>query len=267
MKARAYAKINLSLDVLGKREDGFHELNSVMGQVSLFDELVFERDAKVILEGGVKDDIILKAVLRLRELFDIKEGVRIIIKKNIPVAAGFGGGSADAAAALKALNELWGLGLSMEALARIGSKIGADVPFCIVGGSCFVSGKGENVERLSMPEMGVVLVSPGYEISTKKAYEELDRKGHEKGYSSLKLRDMKDVKDIAAGLHNDFIHIQKDGVRNIIKDVMDRGALGASITGKGPAVFGVFESREKALEVYEDFKDEYKFVYLGKTIK
>ncbi len=265
MEIKAYAKLNLSLDVLDKREDNFHELNSVMGQIDLFDELTFDRSDEIKVNSDIEDDIILKTVFRLRELFNVDGGVTVSVKKNIPISAGFGGGSADAAATLIALNELWGLNLSIDELIEIGSEIGADVPFCIVGGSCFVSGKGEMVKKIELPEMDVLIINPGYEVSTKEAYEKLDNIEYKKGFSSLKLKSLKDVGGIANCLHNDFIHIQKDDVKKIIGELKVNGALNASITGKGPSVFGLFEDREKAEKAYLNLKNKYKFVWLGKT--
>lgn len=267
MKIKAYAKINLSLDVLGKREDGFHEINSVMGQIDLYDELSFEKSGDIIVQSQFKDDIILKTIMKVRELFQIDEGVTVFVKKNIPVSAGFGGGSADAAAALMALNELWGLNLKIEDLIKIGSEIGSDVPFCLIGGMCFVAGKGEIIKKIDLPEMNVLVVNPGHEISTKEAYEKLDKMNYEKRFSSLKLKGLRDVKEIAAGLHNDFIHIQKEDVKEIVKGFIEYGALNASITGKGPAVFGIFENKEKAEEAYSGLKNKYEFVYLCETVK
>lgn len=267
MKIKAYAKINLTLDVLDKREDDYHEINSVMQQIDLYDELEFEKCNDIILQSQFKDDIILRTIMKVRELFQIEEGVTVFVKKNIPIAAGFGGGSADAAAALIALNELWGLNLKIEDLIKIGAEIGSDVPFCLIGKSCFVSGKGEIIERINLPEMNILIVNPGYEISTKEAYEELDGGGYDKKYSSLKLKKLKDFREISSSLHNDFINIQKEDVRGIIKEVIANGALNASITGKGPSVFGIFENKEKTELAYKNLKDKYKFVYLGKTIK
>ena len=266
MQLKAYAKINLALDVLDKREDGYHNLNSIMQQIDLYDELSFEKSDDIAVQSGFKDDIILKTVMRLKELFKVEEGVTVFVKKNISVAAGFGGGSSDAAAALVALNELWQLNLGMDELIKIGAEIGSDVPFFIRGRGCFVSGKGEKVEKISLPDMNILLVNPGYEVSTKEAYSELDKKEYEQKSSSLKLKDSKDMKEISANLHNDFIHLQKDDVKDIIKELVDNGALNASITGKGPTVFGIFENEEKAKKAYENLKDKYKFVYLCKTI-
>lgn len=264
---KAYAKINLALDVLEKREDDYHEINSVMQQIELCDELSFKESDEVIVESEFEDDIILKTIMKVREMFKLEKGITVSVKKNIPIAGGFGGGSADAAATLKALNELWELNLSVEELIKIGADIGADVPFCIIGGGCFVSGKGEIVEKIDMPPMYVLLINNGEEIFTKDAYAKMDNGDYNKKFSSLKLRSLVNVKDVSGALHNDFINIQKEDVKDIIKDVTTHGAIGASITGKGPSVFGIFENENDILIAYEKLKDKYKFVWMGKTIK
>lgn len=267
MQLKAYAKINLALDILDKRQDNYHEINSVMQQIDIYDELTFEESEDIIVQSQFKEDIILKTILKLKEIFQIEKGIKISIKKNIPVAAGLAGGSTDAATTLIALNELWNLNLTIEDLIKIGADLGSDIPFCLIRKSCFVSGKGEIVEKISLPEMNILLINPGYEISTKQAYEELDQKQYEKKFSSLKLKNSNNINEIANNLHNDFINIQKDEIKNIIKDLINNQALNASITGKGPTVFGIFENKEKAEQTYNNLKDKYKFVYLTKTIK
>ncbi len=264
MNIKAYAKINLTLDILDKRKDGFHEINSIMQQIDLYDELSFEGSEDIVVQSQFKDDIILKTALNLKESFKVEKGVNVLVEKNIPVAAGFGSASTNAAATLITLNELWNLNLSWGELIRIGADIGADVPFCLVGGCCFVSGKGETVEKINGEELDLVLVNPGYEISTKEAYGELDKVNFQRRFSSL--QDKKNAKEIAASLHNDFLHIQKEDVKKIIEDLLDNGALNASITGKGPSVFGIFEDKAGASKAFEKIKNKNKFVYRTKTI-
>ncbi|MEA2036239.1 MAG: 4-(cytidine 5'-diphospho)-2-C-methyl-D-erythritol kinase [Nanoarchaeota archaeon] len=263
---KAYAKINLTLDVLRKREGNYHELNSVMQQINLYDELIFEKSENIIVNSEFKDDIILKTALELKELFNVNMGVKVDVKKNIPVEYGLGGGSSDAAAALIALNELWELNLSKDELINVAMEIGSDVPFFIGGRSCSVSGKGEKVEKIDMPEMNILLVNSGYGISTKEAYNELDGKEYENKESSVKLKKFSSVKEIAENIHNDFVHIQKEEVNDIINDLISNGALNASITGKGPTVFGIFENEDMAIKAYDILKDKYKFVIKTKTI-
>ena len=266
MQLKAYAKINLTLDILGKREDNFHEINSIMQQIDLYDELTFKKSEDITVQSQFKDDIILKTILKIKELFQIESGITIFNKKNIPIGAGLAGGSSDAATTLIALNELWNLKLSAENLIKIAADIGSDVPFCLVGHSCFVAGKGEIINRINLPEMNLILVNPGYEISTKEAYSELDKKKHKPTFSSLKLKNSNEIREIASNLHNDFIYIQKKSVKQIIKELIENGALNASITGKGPTVFGIFETEEKAKKAYEKLKSKYPLTYLTKTI-
>jgi len=263
---KAYAKINLTLDILEKRQDNYHELNSIMQQIDLFDEITLEKSDNIKVNSEIKDDIILKTINKLKELFQVKDGVKVTIKKNIPIAAGLAGGSSDAASTLIALNELWNLNLKKEALIKIAIDLGSDIPFFLFGGSCFISGKGEIVQKINLPETHILLVNPGYEISTKQAYEELEKNKYEKKFSSLKLKNSKNIEEIAKNLHNDFIHTQKEDIKEIIKDLINNQALNASITGKGPTVFGIFENKEKVEQAYNNLKNRYKFVYKTKTI-
>jgi len=267
MRLKAYAKINLTLDILDKRIDGYHNLNSVMQQIDLYDELTFKENKDIVVQSEFKDDIILKTIYKLGESLKLEDGIFVSVKKNIPVAAGFGSASASAAATLTALNELWDLKLGAKDLINRGAKIGADVPFCLTGGCCFISGIGETIEKMQGVEMDIVIVKPEYSISTKDAYGMLDYKKYEKTFSSIKLRDKKTKKEIAENLHNDFINIQKNEVKEIIEDLKNHGALNASITGKGPGVFGIFENKNEASKAFKQLKDKYSFVYLSKTIK
>lgn len=269
MRAKAYAKINLCLDVFSKKEE-LHELNSVMAKINLYDEIVFDKNKDVMVNTPFKDDIVIKAVEKLMFLFNIEEGVRIEVLKSIPTEAGLAGGSSDAATALLALNDLWKLNLAREDLSEIGTELGSDVAFFLGGNTCFVSGVGDKVKSLGGVEMNIVLVKPDYSISTRDAYDELDNKKFECKKTSLKLKEAlsrRDIKEISSLLHNDFIYIQKEDVLNLIKEMKELGAMNASITGKGPTVFGIFENEDKAKEVYEKLKGKYKFAYLGKTIK
>lgn len=265
MQLRAHAKINLTLDILEKRPDNFHEINSVMQQIDLYDELIFTKSEETIVNSQIKEDIILKTINKVKELFNINQGITVDVKKNIPIAAGLAGGSSDAAATLLALNELWNLNLNQENLIKIAAEIGSDIPFFITNKSSFISGKGERVETINLPQINLILINPSYEISTKEAYEQLDKINYEKKFSSLKLKNKNNIKEIAENLHNDFINIQKPEIKEIINELITNRALNASITGKGPTVFGIFETEEKAQQAYNNLKDKYKFVYLTKT--
>jgi len=265
MKIKAYAKINLTLDVLGKRADGYHDINSVMQKIDLYDELEFVDSKEVVVEGGVRDDIILKTILKVKELFQIEKGVKVKVTKNIPVMVGLGGGSSDAASTLLALNELWNLNLQRKDLINISIAIGSDVPFFLFGGSCLVSGKGDVLENIDLPQMDILLVNPGYGISTKVAYESLDKIKYGGKSSSLGFKGLKELSDVANSLHNDFLRMQKDDVGAIIKDLINNGALNASITGKGPTVFGIFSDKDSVEGAYQSVRNKYKFVLRTRT--
>jgi len=249
---RAYAKINLSLEVLGKRPDGFHSIRSIMQQIDLYDELTFELADTVHVESSLSDEIMLKTIHTLQSLFRLGKGVKIMVKKKIPVAAGLGGGSSDAAITLLALNRLWSLNLGSADLMKIAAEIGSDVPFFIQGGCCLVSGRGEQVKKIKGEKMDILLVNPGYEISTTKAYELLDKEKRISRSSGIKSP------------HNDFLCIQKQDVHDIIDEMKDLGAVDASITGKGPTVFGIFDKNIK--KAHQKIKNKYPFVRMTKTI-
>ena len=180
---KAPAKINLGLDVLYRRQDGYHELEMVMSSVDLADHLFFEEitEDKIIVETNKaflpvdERNNVYQAALLLKNKYNIKTGVKIFVKKNIPVAAGLGGGSTDCAAALRGINQLWNLGCSLEELAEIGLEVGTDVPYCVYGSTAFVGGKGEEIQVLpSMPQCWVVLVKPRMSVSTRTVFREVD---------------------------------------------------------------------------------------------
>ena len=265
MQVNAYAKLNLSLDILEK-EDNFHNLTSVMQKIDLHDTLRFEPSDDIIIQSQFKDEIILTTIEKVQTLYGLDQGIEVHVEKNIPVAAGLGGGSSDAAATLIALNQLWNLNMSKEQLIKIGAALGSDVPFFLAGNSCLVEGKGEKVKEIALPPLNLLLVSPGYKLSTKEAYQELDKVTYKKRFSSNKMKESKTVAEVASILHNDFIHIQKNDVKEIIHELKTLGAMNASITGKGPTVFGIFEDEENAQAAFEKIKNKYEFIYITKSI-
>ncbi len=262
---KAYAKINLALDVLDKRKDGYHNINSVMQKIDLFDELFFTRNQDVVVASEFKDDIVRRTALKLRTLFDVQSGVEIKIRKNIPAGAGLGGGSSDAAAALLALNKIWDLNLDSSQLTKIACELGADVPFFLKGNCSFVSGYGDKVEELHAAKMNILLVNPGYQLSTKEAYAQMDKVHKQRKSASIKMRKAGNIEEISSALHNDFIYIQKPIVRDMVGSLNGEGALNASITGKGPTVFGIFQDKEKLMQAYDNLKNKYPYVYATRT--
>ncbi|MBW2984297.1 4-(cytidine 5'-diphospho)-2-C-methyl-D-erythritol kinase [Candidatus Woesearchaeota archaeon] len=273
---KAHAKINLTLDILERLEDGYHRIESIKQQVGLHDNILLEplEDIKIICSHpdiSTKENLVYKTALLLRNEFNITEGAKLTIQKNIPLAAGLAGGSSNAAAALIGLNKLWNLELNEEELTKIASEIGMDVPFSVAGGSCFAEGKGTKLSRIELPELDVLLVNPGFGISTRTAYQSLDLAKTGKAMATRKLLQAKsqDIKYIAKLLHNDFetTLLSRYPVLKEIKDkLIENNALNSAVSGSGPTVFGLFEDEEATSKAYESVKGSYPFVFKTKTI-
>lgn len=259
MKYNAYAKINLGLDVIRKREDGYHEVRMIMQNIGIHDELDFEK----VKESGIwinvnkaplptnKSNLIYKAAKLLMDEFGITEGLKVNLTKNIPIAAGLAGGSTDAAATMKAVNDIWKLGLDNKQLRERGVKIGADVPYCIMQGTAISEGIGEILTPLpNCPKCYALIAKPPISVSTKYVYEH------------LKIDDLvhPNIDGIIDGIKKKDIYLLSDNLGNVLESVtvnkypviedikelmMEKGALNALMSGSGPTVFGLFDSKEK----------------------
>ena len=268
IKRKAYAKINLSLDVLRRREDGYHEVRMIMQTVDIFDELSFELNPNsndIILKfenlapnidlGPVEKNLIYRAaklVLQANHREDI--GVIISLKKNIPVAAGMAGGSTDAAAVFHGLNELLALGMKLDDMCSLGVKIGADVPYCIMGGTALSEGIGEILTPIKeSPKCILVVAKPDINVSTKFVYENLhanELKYHPDVNGMLEAISNQDLTKMASNLGNvlETVTTKVYPIIDEIKGVMkSEGALNALMSGSGPTVFGIFEPENKKM--------------------
>lgn len=277
---RAPAKINLGLEILKKRPDGYHDLKTIFCQVSLYDTIIIDEltENKIQIDcdyPGVPIDeknTIYKAAFFLKEKSGVKKGVVINIEKKIPIEAGLGGGSSDAAAALLGLNRLWKLNLDLDELISIGLKIGADVPYPVVGGTKFATGVGEVFENLpSAAGMNLVICVPDFGVSTKWAFEHVDYKMMGKGKINALIKAIKkrDKEAIATNLHNDleyWVFKRCPIIAEIKERLLGYGALGAVMTGTGSGVFGIYRNRERAKEIYKRLKKDFKKTFLVKTI-
>ena len=255
----AYAKINLTLEITGRRPDGFHLLETVMQQISLCDTVCAQkapRGVRVLCSdpslSGEKN-IVWRAAQLFFEKMQIAGGVSVSIRKEIPAQAGLGGGSADAAAALLAFNELYDTNLSEEALCAIAAKLGADVPFCVTGGTKLGAGIGEILSPLPpLPPCGIVVAKPHFSVSTAQAYREIDRKPFAQAASAIKMQEALtggSLKNIAEALYNDFeLASEHPEIAQIKEEMRSFGALGAQMTGSGSAVYGLFEKDDPAAE-------------------
>ncbi len=261
LKLKALAKINLGLDVLGKRDNGYHDVRMVMQTIYLYDNVTLEKTQEpgIQLETNLfylpvdENNIAYKAAKLLMDEFDIKEGVRITLEKHIPVAAGMAGGSTNAAAVLVGMNRLFSLGLSQNELMERGVKLGADVPYCIMRGTALAEGIGEVLTPLPpLPKCYVLIAKPGISVSTKEVYEALD---------SEEIPDHPDIDGILEGLENgdlekvtssmgnvlERVTIKKYPIIDEIKNAMkEAGAINAMMSGSGPTVFGIFTDQKTA---------------------
>ncbi len=266
---RAYAKINLGLDVVGKLPNSYHEVRMIMQTVNLYDRLSFSRTASpnITLKTNLhflpvnENNLVYAAVKLFKETFNIEDGVYITLDKHIPVAAGMAGGSTDAAAALRAMNRLFKTGLSTDQLKELGLKLGADVPYCIQGGTCLAEGIGERLTPLSpAPDAFCLIVKPPINVSTQFVY------------SHLKLDPdtvHPDIDGIKAAIEGNDLHGMCRLFGNVLESVtvaeypviseikqkmLELGALNSLMSGSGPTVFGIFDDAHAAEKAFYHFK-------------
>ncbi|MEX6587613.1 4-(cytidine 5'-diphospho)-2-C-methyl-D-erythritol kinase [Paraclostridium bifermentans] len=278
---KSRAKVNLSIDVLGKREDGYHLVEMIMQTIDLYDKLKIteiEENSILIKSNSLdiplnEDNIMYKAVNLLKNQFNVEKGIEISIEKNIPVAAGMAGGSSNAAAVLVGLNKLWNLGLSENELKNIGLKLGADVPFCITGGSALAEGIGEELTNIKgLPEdLNILVCKPNIFVSTKEVYQSLNMdkvKRRPKNKELIDALQKEDVKFISENMVNVLEEVTSLKYSEIgqIEDIMIKNkALGSMMSGSGPTVFGLFDNKDCAIKAKEDLQAKYNQVYLVKS--
>ena len=272
---KAPAKINLSLDVLGKRPDGYHEVEMVMTSVDLSDRIECQElseDIIVIRSSApfVPEDernLAYQAAQVIKDRYQIKKGVRIDILKEIPVAAGLAGGSSDAAAVIRALNRLWKLSLSREDMMEIGALIGSDVPFCVIGGTALAKGRGEKLEVLpAPPPCWVVLAKPSVSISTADTYQALRLEGapHPDVRGMVKAIEGRDYQKLCHKLGNilETVTLAKvSDVDQIKTHMVQMGADGVLMSGSGPTVFGLTQYESRMHRLYNSLKGYCPYVY------
>lgn len=266
---KAYAKINLGLDVIGRLENGYHEVKMIMQTVGIFDVLTLTKTSEGIVvttdNGELPTDdnnLIYKAARLMIETYDIPYGVNIHLEKNIPIAAGMAGGSTDAAATFLGMNELFALGASEEELRGLGVKIGADVPYCIMGGTALAEGIGEKLTRLpDAPDCCLLVAKPDINVSTKYVYEHLDAEGvdiHPDIDGMREAIEQGSREGIVTRLGNvlEVVTVKKYTIiEEIKKTMLSYGAKGSLMSGSGPTVFGIFENEEDAGKAMKYIKE------------
>lgn len=280
MKLKAYAKINISLDVTGKREDGYHLLRMIMQTIDLYDLITIEESMSGINitcnRPYVPTDnrnLAYKAAKLFMENYDIRSGVNINIRKNIPVAAGLAGGSTDAAAVLKSMRDIFKPSVEDKELMELGVKIGADVPYCIVGGTALCEGIGEIVSPLKpFKDYILVLVKPNFGVSTKEVYSALDVSKifkHPETDELMRAMEQGDIGFVSKNMKNllENVTLKKhQSLREIKKDFIKMEALGTLMSGSGPTIFAFFEDMLKAKSCYDKMKEKHREVFITRTV-
>lgn len=280
MKMKAYAKVNISLDIVGKRDDGYHLLRMIMQNIDLYDEIIVEKNNKDIIIECNKNyvptdsrNLAYKAAIAFKERYNIAEGVKIKIFKNIPVSAGLAGGSTDAATVLKIMNKLFEVNASDEELMELGLKLGADVPYCIKGGTALCEGIGEIITPLNpFKNKIIVLVKPSFGVSTKEVYKNFNMekvKKHPETEELIKAMDEDNLRYVAYNMKNllENVTLKKHKVLINLKEEMNKyGAINSMMSGSGPTVFAFFDDMLKAQKCFEKMKEKYNEVFLTRTI-
>ena len=275
---KSYAKINLTLAILNRRTDSYHNLSSIFQTISLHDVIHLEKANEISLTSNVEtiptnsSNLAFKAAEIFLKHCKIKDGIKIKIKKNIPIKAGFGGGSSNAAAVLIGLNKMFKTNLSNSSLIKLATKIGADVPFLLKGGTALVEGIGEKINFLKpLADCKILIVKPSNGFATSAAFSK---------YDSLKLIQTKnsnhvanlinkncEISEICNHLFNDFEKIYDDNFLKFKKIMIDFGALNCNLTGSGSAFFGIFNNVKNLISAQNHFKNQNFFTYVASPIK
>ena len=279
---KAPAKINLTLDVIGKRKDGYHEVEMVMVMIDLADRLSFENidGDKIVLtsnSGIIPNDernLVYKAAKLIKDRFNIKTGVKIFLEKNIPIAAGLAGGSSDAAATLRGLNRLWSLQISEEELMKLGEEIGSDVPFCVTGGTALVKGRGEKVIKLnSLPPGWVILAKLPLSVSTAEIYRNLDWEeinDQPNTNEMIKAIDERNFSQITSNLKNVLEEVTFSlypTVKHLKSQMKQFGGEGVLMSGSGPTVFAITNKKSKVTRIVNALRGFCREVYAVRILK
>ena len=271
LSLKAYGKINLGLDVLRRREDGYHDVRMIMQTVGIFDrvDLIWKEEPGIQVETNLyylptnENNLVYKAAKLLMDEFQVQEGLLIRLRKFIPVAAGMAGGSSDAAAVLFGVNKMFRLGLTTEELMERGVKIGADVPYCILRGTALSEGIGEVLTSLSpVPQCQVLVAKPGINVSTKFVYENLhanDLRPEQHPdidgmIRAIKAQDLQGIADKLGNVLETVTEKEYPVIQEIKDKMLEFGAIGSLMSGSGPTVFGLFTNPKAAQQAYEELR-------------
>lgn len=270
IRLKARAKINLGLDVLGKREDGYHEVRMVMQTIGIYDRLILTKipEEEIRITSNLaflpvnENNLIYKAIKLLKDAYHFPGGVSVDLNKFIPVAAGMAGGSTDAASTMFGVNRLFGLNLSMGKMMELGVRLGADVPYCVMRGTALAEGIGEKLTRITpVPHMWILIAKPQINVSTRLVYEQLDMGGIQKHPDIdgiIRAIEAQDVVRIAQSMGNVLENVTVPlypVIETIKQDMLSHGAINAMMSGSGPTVFGIFEEKATARKAADAIRD------------
>ena len=273
---KARGKINLNLEILDKREDGYHNLKSVFQKINLYDEIIIKKannGDKLELQTNIEalnnqDNIIYKAYEKLRQRYKKITGIKVVLNKKIPMQAGLAGGSTDCASFILAINKLFDLKLKKQDIIDIGKSLGADVVPCLYNSAVIGEGIGDIITKINTDyKYYLVLIKPNKSCSTKELFKILDENKQRKTIDTtdeiVKAIQEKDIKLIAKNLYNRFEYVMPDKelFQNLKEELLKNGAIGASMTGSGSCVFGIFENKQKAKKAYKNLKEKYETYY------
>ena len=262
IRLKARAKINLGLDVLGKREDGYHEVRMVMQTIGIYDRLILTKipEEEILITSNLaflpvnENNLIYKAIKLLKDEYHFPGGISVDLNKFIPVAAGMAGGSTDAASTMFGVNRLFGLNLSMGKMMELGVRLGADVPYCVMRGTALAEGIGEKLTRITpVPHMWILIAKPQINVSTRLVYEQLDMGGIQKHPDIdgiIRAIEAQDVVRIAQSMGNVLENVTVPlypVIETIKQDMLSHGAINAMMSGSGPTVFGIFPDEQTTL--------------------
>ena len=271
IRLKARAKINLGLDVLGKREDGYHEVRMVMETIGIYDRLILTKipEEEIRITSNLaflpvnENNLIYKAIKLLKDEYHFPGGVSVDLNKFIPVAAGMAGGSTDAASTMFGVNRLFGLNLSMGKMMELGVRLGADVPYCVMRGTALAEGIGEKLTRITpVPHMWILIAKPQINVSTRLVYEQLDMGGIQKHPDIdgiIRAIEAQDVVRIAQSMGNVLENVTVPlypVIETIKQDMLSHGAINAMMSGSGPTVFGIFPDEQTTLACQAFLKEK-----------
>lgn len=268
---KARAKINLNLEIIDKRQDGYHNIESIFQKINIYDEIYLEKidNNDIMIDSNVnelnnKDNIIYKAYVKLKQQYNRIGGVKVYLKKNIPMQAGMGGGSTDCASFILGMNKLYNLNLSNQEMINIGVLLGADVVSCYYNTAVKVEGIGEKIKKINTNyKYYIVILKPDFVCNTKEMYKKIDEMNQnlrkENTNKIAKALEENKIKDISGNLFNIFEEVvsEKEELYKMKKDLLQNGALSSLMTGSGSCVYGIFEDKKTAYDAYKNLKETY----------